>query len=220
MKNSFILYKDQRELFETLSNKDCKELLMAIFDFPNQKELSPFVNVAFISIKNQLLRDTEKWDNEITKRSEAGKKGMASRWGKKRITKHNSVISVITPITNITDNVNVNVNDNVNIKTNSGATPESLECANRYLVKWNEVYGTQYTSTKQIVKPLTEWLKEHPIEKILEAIGNIKNDPYWKKENVEPIWLLRFKDPKGEPVDRIEKFFNTKSIITYSTQML
>jgi hypothetical protein len=216
-KKSFILYCDQKEIFSSLSDSDCKELLMAIFDFEtiDINSLSPIVKIAFLPIKNQLKRDSEKWEKEIKSRSDAGKKGMASRWHNKVITKHNSVIPVITKIS---DNVTVNVNDNVISKDCSEV--DSLDNAKKYLTKWNEVFGTQYTATRQIIKPLNEWLKDHPIEKILEAIGNIKNDPYWKNENVEPIWLLRFKDPKGEPVDRIEKFFNTKPVITYSTHLL
>lgn len=215
-KKSFILYNDQKEIFNSLSGDECKELLMAIFDFETIEtdSLSPIVKIAFLPIKNQLKRDSEKWQKEIKSRSDAGKKGMASRWHNKRITKHNSVIPVITKIS---DNVTVNVNDNVINKDSSRV--ETLDNANKYLTKWNEVFGTQYTATRQIEKPLTEWLKDHPIEKILEAIGNIKNDPYWKNENVEPIWLLRFKDPKGEPVDRIEKFFNTKPVIKWQTHL-
>lgn len=96
---------------------------------------------------------------------------------------------------------------------------EETELAVKYLFKWNEVFGTQYSSTRQITKPLSEWVKDHPLEKILSAIENIKNDPYWKGENLDPIWLLRFKDPKGEPIDRIEKFFNTKPVVKWQTHL-
>lgn len=102
--------------------------------------------------------------------------------------------------------------------TNTSGVKET-ELAVKYLFKWNEVFGTQYSSTRQIVKPLSEWVKDHPIDKILSAIENIKNDPYWKGKNLDPIWLLRFKDPKGEPIDRIEKFFNTKPVVKWQTHL-
>ena len=43
-------------------------------------------------VRNQLKRDLEEWKKTIEKRSEAGKKGMASRWGKD-ITNDNNVIT-------------------------------------------------------------------------------------------------------------------------------
>ncbi len=107
-KKSFILYADQREHFEDLPDKACKELILAIFDYPEVKKMSPLVKASFISIKNQLKRDFDKWEKEVNLRSEAGKKGMASRWHNKHITKDKSVIPTIT---NITDNDNDNDND-------------------------------------------------------------------------------------------------------------
>jgi hypothetical protein len=81
----------------------------------------------------------------------------------------------------------------------------------QFLLKWNEVFGTKYTSTVPINKPLTEWLKIHSIDDICKAIENIKFDSYWKDKDVNPLWLLRFKDNNGN-VDRIETLLNVKKI--------
>lgn len=142
MKNSFVLFTEIRDVVEQLTNEQKGLLFQAILDYEggNDPDLSEqAVRVAFIPIKQNLDRCDEKWELERQSRSEAGKKGMESRWGKKKsitndntvITNDNTVISVITndnkalqDITKITDNVNVNVNvndkdiNNINVSIN------------------------------------------------------------------------------------------------------
>lgn len=89
----------------------------------------------------------------------------------------------------------------------------------KYLSKWNEVFKTTYSSTKQIEKPLSEWLKSYSIEDICKSIDGIKNDPYWRDKDVEPLWLLRFRDKTGD-VDRIGKFLNTKPELKLLTHLI
>ena len=89
----------------------------------------------------------------------------------------------------------------------------------KYISKWNEIFKTNYKSNKQIEKPLTEWLKSYSIEDICKSIENIKNDPYWRDKDVEPLWLLRFRDKTGD-VDRIGKFLNTKPELKLLTHLI
>ena len=89
----------------------------------------------------------------------------------------------------------------------------------KYISKWNEIFKTNYNSNKQIEKPLTEWLKSYSIEDICKSIENIKNDPYWRDKDVEPLWLLRFRDKTGD-VDRIGKFLNTKPELKLLTHLI
>jgi hypothetical protein len=145
MKNSFVLYTEIRAVVEQLTNEQKGMLFQAILDYESGKEpdlSEQAVRVAFIPIKQNLDRCDEKWEEERLKRSDAGKKGMESRWGKRKkditsdntvitndntvITNDNSVIPVITNdnkalqgITKITDNVNVNVNVNDINNTNT-----------------------------------------------------------------------------------------------------
>ena len=127
-KESFILYNSFYEPIKTLKNEQLGKLFRAIFNYTINGEITKDndILVAFMFIKNQLDMDNEKWQKEKEKRSEAGKKGMASRWGNKNnITNDNSVInsynknnSVINAITKITDNVNDNDNVNENVNDN------------------------------------------------------------------------------------------------------
>lgn len=113
-KSSFILYADQAEVFINLPDDIAGKLIKIIFDYVNDKNPEVedlLLKVAFAPIKQQLKRDLKDWENVKSNRSTAGKKGMASRWGNKAITKDNAVIPAITNIT-VNDNVNVNVNDN------------------------------------------------------------------------------------------------------------
>lgn len=80
-----------------------------------------------------------------------------------------------------------------------------------YLSAWNKTFGTNYTSTVLIEKYLVEWLKSYTIEDICNAVEKIKDDPYWKDKDLDPIWLLRYRDNNGE-IDRIGKMLNTKKV--------
>ena len=119
-KKGFILYADQKELFDQLPDDKAGLLIKHIYAYVNDENPEtndPIVKIAFISIRQQLKRDLDKWESETKKRSDAGKKGMANRWKdhnkvKQDITNDNSVTPVITKIT---DSVNVNVKDKVNV---------------------------------------------------------------------------------------------------------
>lgn len=126
MKNSFVLYNDYRKHITLLSDTEKGQLLDAIFAYADGEDVQLYgsVGMAFSFIKAQMDRDAAKWEEERQARSEAGKRGMATRWGEhnKDITKDNSVIPVITndnkalqDITNITVNVTDTVTDTVNV---------------------------------------------------------------------------------------------------------
>ena len=108
-KKGFILYADQKALFEHLPNDKAGELIKFIFSYVNDENpISEdiIINLAFTPIKQQLKRDLVKFLEIKAKRSESGKKGMAKRW--QSITNDNKALQTITNIT-----VNDNVNDNV-----------------------------------------------------------------------------------------------------------
>ncbi len=122
-KNSFILYIDQKEVIEQLSDEEAGKLFKAIYQYNYNKDIiiDGMLKVIFTQFKIFFDKDEKKWQEEKRKRSEAGKKGMASRWNKSDnnvINSYNKDNNVINDITNITDNVNVNVNDNVNVNNN------------------------------------------------------------------------------------------------------
>jgi hypothetical protein len=122
-RNSFVLFTEIVEVIKELTNEQKGILFQTILDYQLgiEPEIDdPIIKIAFIPIKQNLDRNNEKWERTRAARSEAGKKGMRSRWDNKAITndnKNNKAISEITKITvNVNDNANVNVNENVNDK--------------------------------------------------------------------------------------------------------
>lgn len=104
IKNSFVLFTEINDIVELLTNEQKGLLFQAILDYQMGKEPNledPIVKIAFTSIKQDLDRNNEKWNEARARRSEAGKKGMANRWGTKNITNNNNVITPITKDNNV-----------------------------------------------------------------------------------------------------------------------
>lgn len=77
-KNSIIFYRDWKEIFESLSDKDCAELIRHIFKYVNDenpKTENKIVSAVFIPIKNTLKRDLKKWENIRERNKVNGSKG-------------------------------------------------------------------------------------------------------------------------------------------------
>lgn len=121
-KNSFVLYVDSKDVVDRLTDEQAGQLFKAIFDYEANgalPELDAMTDIVFMTMRQHLDRNRVKYAETCRKRSEAGKKGMASRWhGKKDITNVNGVITNITndnkayqSITNITDSDNDSDND-------------------------------------------------------------------------------------------------------------
>jgi hypothetical protein len=113
-KKSFVLYTDQREVFDELSDEDAGRLIKHIFSYVNDENPSTddlLLKVAFLPIKTQLKRDLKMWDEKKLQRAEAGRKGGIAK-------SSNAKQSLANP-SNATNDVanlavNVNVNGNVN----------------------------------------------------------------------------------------------------------
>jgi hypothetical protein len=108
-KKGFILYADQKELFEQLPNDKAGELIKFIMAYVNDENPQTddlIINLAFTPIKQQLKRDLEKFEKTKINRSEAGKAGAEKRW--QNMANDSERISSIAKMA-----VNVNVNDNV-----------------------------------------------------------------------------------------------------------
>lgn len=77
-KKGFVLYADQINLFELLTDAEAGLLIKHIFNYVNDKNPSienKIVNLAFTPIKQQLKRDLIKWEQFREKQSLNGKLG-------------------------------------------------------------------------------------------------------------------------------------------------
>ena len=78
VKDSFILYTEQIELFQELSNEQAGELIKGIFEYVKTgiaPEYTGMSKMAFITIRQMLDRNAEKYEEKREKMSQNGKKG-------------------------------------------------------------------------------------------------------------------------------------------------
>ena len=118
-KKSFILYVDQKDLFNKLPDDIAGKLIKHIYSYvsdenPTSDDL--IVEIAFEPIKQQLKRDLKLFEEKRVKRSEAGIIGANKRW-QEMPNDANEWQTIandskrINGIAKIADNVNVNDNN-------------------------------------------------------------------------------------------------------------
>ena len=106
-KKGFILYADQKAIFDQLPNDKAGELIKFILSYVNDENPETddlIIKLAFTPIQQQLKRDLVKYEETKEKRSEAGKAGANKRW--QNITEDSKRINTIAKIA-VNDNVNV-----------------------------------------------------------------------------------------------------------------
>lgn len=189
-KKSFVLYSDQKELFEHLSDEQAGKLIKHIFNYVNDENPTaddPLVDIAFIPIKQHLKRDLKNWEKKQKQRSEAGKKSAESRQRK------STTVNDRQPTSTVNVNVNENVNDNVN--------ENKIKLFDQFWDKYDKKVGRK--------KALQKWmkLKESDIDKILGVVDDyVKSTPDVKFRKQPLTWLngehwndeIQVKDKKEE----------------------
>lgn len=112
-KNSFILYADQKEVIDKLTDEQAGKLMKAVYQYVDSgtmPELDTLLEIAMIPIKQKIDKNNEKWQEEKEKRSDAGKKGMAKRWqnskNKEQCACTSSNVDVKRQLINNTPNLN------------------------------------------------------------------------------------------------------------------
>ncbi len=83
MKQSFIVYTDNIEYLEELTDAQIGQLYMAQIRYSRGEEpeiSDPMVRLVFKMLKGQIDRDTEKYEGVIAQRKKAGTDGAKKRW--------------------------------------------------------------------------------------------------------------------------------------------
>ena len=119
-KKGFILYADQKELFNKLPNDKAGELIKHIFAYVNDENPTSdrLTELMFIPLKKALKRDLRKYESYIDKQKSNGKKGGRPKTQKTQafLEKPKKADSV-----NVNDNVSDNDNDILLKKVTKGS---------------------------------------------------------------------------------------------------
>lgn len=113
-KKSFILYCDQKGIWDKLTDEQAGKLIKHIISYVNDENPKTddfIIELAFEPIKQQLKRDLKKWERQYNQRVEAGKRSAESRKRNSTAVDGRSHSSTV----NVNDNVTVNVNGNEDI---------------------------------------------------------------------------------------------------------
>lgn len=118
-KDSFILYTEQKEVIDKLSDEQAGKLIKTIYEYVKtgqMPKLDTLLEIAIIPFKQNIDRNADKYEEIKRKRSLAGKTGAKIK--KQKQAKQANVNFVkqteANQAVNVNDNVNVNVNDNDN----------------------------------------------------------------------------------------------------------
>jgi uncharacterized phage protein (TIGR02220 family) len=203
-KKSFILYVDQKDLWNKLPDEIAGKLIKHIYSYVSDENPSSddlMIEIAFEPIKQQLKRDLKLFEEKRVKRSEAGIAGANKRW--QEIANDSKRISSIAKIAdNVNDNVNVNVIDNIDYQA-------LLEFVNKSFGRSFKVVSDK------IQRSYKARLKDgYKKEDIINAIKNCKENPYHKENNYQyctPEFFSR--------AETLDKYAN-RTIVTESDSIL
>lgn len=227
-KKSFILYTDLIHTVSKLPNEKAGELFKHILEYVNDNDPQTddlLLQISFEPIKQQLKRDLQKWDGELTKKSEGGALGNLKRWN---IDLYNQVINNEIDLQNAiniassrrashTDDIpshtiaSVAVNDSVTVNVNEtikSILVDKMENLSSFISKFNLVRKSNFKATSEkLANALNARLKEkYTIEQIISATRNAMREKYHienKYRHLTPEFMLR--------QDKLEKYLDQVS---------
>ena len=162
MKDSFILYTEQKEVIDKLSDEQAGKLIKAIYKYVETEkmpELDKLLDIVIIPFKQNLDRNKEKYNKISEIRAKAGAKG-----GKQKKQKQTKEI-------NCNDNVNENenVNDNVNVNELKDSCTELPAQSAAISMPLND--GSEYPVFDNAIK---EWEKLYPAVDVMQELRNMR----------------------------------------------
>lgn len=201
-KNSFILYLQQRSVFDGLEDAEAGKLIKTIFSYVCDENPQPtgMTKYAFEIIKPVLKADLKKYEEKKEKYAE----NIRKRWNKEEkeniqsnTMEYNGIPSDSVYV-NDNVNVNVNVNDNVLSKDNELNNRDiNISCAKEeknesIFESFWKVYPRKIGKEK-----CRNWFKSHKpkedlVQKMIEAVEQQKKSKQWSDPQYIPhpyTWL-------------------------------
>lgn len=174
-KKSFVAYLSWFDALEEYSDAEVGQLMRALARYAKTGEEPEFSdrgmrgNWKFMC--SDVKRASDKWDETRKKRSDAGKRGMAKRWGKPDdITKITNDSNVNDDITKITVDVDVNgdvdVDGDVDVVKRDNTAAVDMELS-KIVQHYQRAIGD---FPRSALEKLQKWRQEYSTEMILLAI--------------------------------------------------
>lgn len=174
-KKSFVAYLSWFDALEEYSDAEVGQLMRSLARYAKTGEEPEFSdrgmrgNWKFMC--SDVKRASEKWDETRKKRSNAGKRGMAKRWGKSeditKITNDNNANDDITKITVDVDvNGDVDVDGDVDVVKRDNTAAVDMELS-KIVQHYQRAIGDLPRSA---LEKLQKWRQEYSTEMILLAI--------------------------------------------------
>lgn len=172
-KKSFVAYLSWFDALEEYSDEEVGQLMRALARYAKTGEEPEFSdrgmrgNWKFMC--SDVKRASEKWDETRKKRSNAGKRGMAKRWGKPdditKITNDNNVNDDITKIT-VDVNVDGDVDGDGDVVKRDNTAAVDMELS-KIVQHYQRAIGD---FPRSALEKLQKWRQEYSTEMILLAI--------------------------------------------------
>lgn len=203
MKDSFILYTEQKEVVDKLTDEQAGKIFKAIYEYVETEKmpkLDSLLDIIIIPFKQSLDRSKEKWEEIKKKRSEAGKMGAEikkqkqakeanANFAKNEIA--NQAVNVSVPVP-----VNVSVNDNVTTTVVNNASDSCVDGLQEIIEFYNNNIGLLPPYGLEVFK---DYLNEMSYEVIIFAMkkaveANVRTLQYikgtlnnWSKSGVKTL---------------------------------
>lgn len=206
MKDSFILYTEQKAVIDKLTDEQAGKIIKAIYEYVETDKMPQLDNILDLVItpfKLALDRNKAKYEKVSKVRAEAGAKGGKQK--KQMQTKESKC--------NDNDNDNENVNDNDNNNDNVGES--CIDGLQQIIDFYNNNIGL---ITPYGLEILSDYAKEMPVNLIIYAMqisveANKRTMQYikailnnWKKAGIKTLADAKQDNKKGRTAE--EEFLN------------
>ena len=176
-KKSFVAYLSWFDALEEYSDAEVGQLMRALARYAKTGEEPEFSDRGMRGnwkfMYSDVKRASEKWDETRKKRSNAGKRGMAKRWGKPdditKITNDNNVNDDITKITvdvDVDGDVDVDVDGDVDVVKRDNTAAVDMELS-KIVQHYQRAIGD---FPRSALEKLQKWRQEYSTEMISLAI--------------------------------------------------
>ena len=225
MKDSFILYTEQKEVIDKLSDEQAGKLIKAIYEYVETEkmpELDPLLDIVIIPFKQNLDRNKEKYNKISEIRAKAGAKGGKQRkqmQANENKDKQKKQMQTKDSKSDDNDNEYDNDNEDVNVNANEEVSDSCVDGLQEIIDFYNDNIGAITPFGLEILSSYAEEMSSDLIilamKKSVEA--NVRTIQYikgilnnWRKKGIKTVieaenedLVFRQKDEKQETEEEI-----------------